>query len=466
MTDEAKEQAQDRRLAASAIAGGRLRSLLLELWQRTRVDWGFVSDRLSQTFRKETWVGAHERRFIAETLYGMVRHLRRIDAAVSRGGRRGSPRDADRLLAYLLLEGLIAPADAARAEPAIDWRAVAAIDEHIARERDPSARLALAASLPDWLARRLVDDWGARAPAIAAALNHRAPMTIRANRLKTTREQLAAALAAHGLATRPGAHAPDALVVESRTNLFALPELKAGMFEAQDEGSQLLAELVAPGRELSTSTANGRLGSHRDRLAGARLVVDLCAGAGGKTLALAAMMGNRGRVIACDIDAGKLDELRRRGRRAGVSTVETVHLPDGVWPDALEDRREQVSRVLVDAPCSGVGALRRNPEARWRMNAADIDDFARRQRAIAERAATLLAPGGMLVYATCTLLAAENQAVAEAVAAARGLEVVPPAEVLGDRAPALTTDDGRFFTVTPDRHDTDGFFAAVLRRPA
>jgi 16S rRNA (cytosine967-C5)-methyltransferase len=445
MTDETKAQVSDRRLAAAVIAGGRLRTLILELWQRTRLDWGFVSDRLSQTFRKETWVGAHERRFVSETLYGMVRHLRRLDAAVSRGGRRGAPRDADRLLAYLLLDGAITSADATRAEPALDWRAAATIDEHIARERDPAARLALACSLPDWLARRMVADWGPRAGALAAALNERAPMTVRANRLRTTREQLAAAFASQGLATTPGRHAPDALIVDSRTNLFALPELKAGHFEAQDEGSQLLAELVAPGREL---------------------VVDLCAGAGGKTLALAAMMGNRGRIVACDIDAGKLDELRRRARRAGVSTAGTVHLPDGVWPDALEDRRAQVSRVLVDAPCSGVGALRRNPEARWRMSAGDIDDFARRQRTIVERAATLLAPGGTLVYATCTVLAAENQAVAEAVAAARGLDVVPPAEVLGERGAALASDDGRWFPVTPDRHGTDGFFAAVLRRPA
>jgi 16S rRNA (cytosine967-C5)-methyltransferase len=172
-------------------------------------------------------------------------------------------------------------------------------------------------------------------------------------------------------------------------------------------------------------------------------------------------MANKGRIVSCDIDEAKLEELRRRARRAGVTTVDTVHLPDGVWPDALEDRAGTVTRVLVDAPCSGVGALRRNPEARWRMQAADIDDFARRQRAIVERAATLLAPGGTMIYATCTLLVAENQAVANAVAESRGLEIVPPAV-----APELLTIDGRFFTVTPDRHGTDGFFAAVLRRPA
>jgi 16S rRNA (cytosine967-C5)-methyltransferase len=274
-------------------------------------------------------------------------------------------------------------------------------------------------------------------------------MTVRANRLKTTRDALAKAFAAHGLATTPGRYGEDALVVDSRTNLFALPELKDGLFEMQDEGSQLLAALVAPGP--------------RDT------VVDLCAGAGGKTLALAAMMGNKGRIVACDIDGAKLEELRRRARRAGVTTVDTIHLHDGVWPDALEDRRDSVTRVLVDATCSGVGALRRNPEARWRMAEADIADFARRQREIALHAATLLAPGGLLVYATCTLLAAENQAVAEAVADARGLEIVPPSTVLGERAAeltaALTTDDGRWFTVAPDRHGTDGFFAAILRRP-
>jgi 16S rRNA (cytosine967-C5)-methyltransferase len=177
-------------------------------------------------------------------------------------------------------------------------------------------------------------------------------------------------------------------------------------------------------------------------------------------------MGNRGRILACDIDPRKLDELRRRARRAGVTTCETHHLPDGAWPDALEERRGAIARVLVDAPCSGVGALRRNPEARWRLAERDVDQLTTQQRAIAGRAAGLLAPGGVLVYATCTLLAAENQAVAEHVASAHGLEVVPPPEVLGERGAALTSDDGRWFTVTPDRHGTDGFFAAILRRPA
>ena len=453
-TDSTTDDERDPRMARAALAGGRLRTLLLELWQRTRLDWGFVSDRLAQTFRKESWLGGRDRRFVAETLYGLVRQLRRLDAAIAIGSRRGSaPRDDQRLVAYLLLDGQITVADAGRALPGLDWAAVAAIDARIARERDPVQRLALSGSLPDWLAARFHADWGPRAPALVRALNHRAPMTIRANRLRTTREGLIAALAARGLTAHAGAFADDAVIVDSRTNLFALPELAAGWFEAQDQGSQLLVELLGdrPGPAVATGYGD--------------VVVDLCAGAGGKTLAIAARMGNRGRVIATDPDTGKLDELRRRARRAGVTTVEPIHLPDGAWPDALERHRDRVARVLVDAPCSGVGALRRNPEARWRLREADLADFGKRQRMIATRAATLLAPGGRLVYATCTLTSVENQAVVADVMAATGLVRVPLADVLGDRAANLASDDGRDFTATPDRHDTDGFFAAVLERP-
>ncbi len=445
MTDD--DRAHDQRLARAALAGGRLRGLILELWQRTRLDWGFVSDRLSQVFRKETWLGSSERRFVAETLYGLVRQVRRVDAAIT-AARRGPTkplRDEQRLIAYFVLEGAITIDDASRIDRTIAWDQVAGFDAALARDRDVARRIAIGCSLPDWLAARLAADHGDRAEAIARALGQRAPMTIRANRLKTTREALATALAARGLSTQPTALAADGLIVTSRTNLFGLDEFRDGGFEAQDEGSQLLAELVGGGRDT---------------------VVDLCAGAGGKTLALAALMGNRGRVIACDVDDGKLGELRKRARRAGVTTVEPLHLDGGAWPDVLERRRDQIARVLVDAPCSGVGSLRRNPEARWRLREADVAGFARTQREIATRAAQLLAPGGRLIYATCTLLAEENQAVVEAIAAERGLRIVPLAEAWDARAAVAASPDGRFLAVDPARHGTDGFFAAVLERPA
>lgn len=448
------ERAADRKLAAQVAAGGRLRALVLELWQRTRMDWGFVTDRLATTFRKEKWIGSHERRFVGEALYGLVRHLRRVDLAVERGRKqKRPPRDLERLLALLVLEGLIEPAAAKAVEPDLDWTAIAGTDAVIATERKPVARLALAASLPDWLAARLVADFGDDAEAVARALNTRAPMTVRANTLVVAdRAALAAELGQAGLATSAGRWSDTALAIESRTNLFATPAFQRGAMEAQDEGSQLLADVAA---------------ACADRAAPGT-IVDLCAGAGGKTLAIAARLGGRGRIVACDVDRGKLDELRKRARRATVSNAQAIELPNGSWPAPLDALRAKADVVLVDAPCSGIGALRRNPEARWRLREADLDAFAAKQREILGNARQLLAPGGRLVYATCTLLAVENREVVDAVIARHGdLARVPLAETLGaERAAALVDprDAHGALLVRPDRHGTDGFFAQVLRR--
>ncbi|HEX7835830.1 MAG TPA: hypothetical protein VF469_00125, partial [Kofleriaceae bacterium] len=262
-------------LASHIVDGGRLRALVLELWQRTRMDWGFVTDRLATTFRKETWIGSHERRFVSETLYGLVRHLRRIDAALARGRKaQRAPRDLERLLALLVLEGLIEPARAASVMAELDWSAVTGIDAAIARERKLVPRIALSASLPDWLAERLAADWGNgasnEAERLALALNRRAPMTVRANLLVASRDELAAELARARIETSPGTWCDTALHVETRTNLFGLAAFTRGALEAQDEGSQLLADLAA---------ACGRGGAAAAAARAPRLVIDLCAGA-------------------------------------------------------------------------------------------------------------------------------------------------------------------------------------------
>lgn len=437
----------DRKLASYVVEGGRLRALVLELWQRTRMDWGFVTDRLATTFRKETWIGAHERRFVGETLYGLVRHLRRVDAALARGRKVSKPpRDLERLFALLVLEGLVEPAHAARIVPDLDWRAVQGIDEVIASERKLTARIALAASLPDWLATRLVADFGDEAEALALALNERAPMTVRANLLVADRAALAAELAKEQIETQPGRWTDTSLLVETRTNLFALQAFKRGAMEAQDEGSQVLADLA---------TAN---------LPNARpLVVDLCAGAGGKTLSIAARLGNRGRVVATDVDGKKLEELRRRARRATVSNAQAIELENGEWTSGLDPVAGKADVVFVDAPCSGIGALRRNPEARWRLREADLATFAGKQLQILGTALRLLAPGGRLVYGTCTLLSVENRDVIEKLLATRPeLARVPLADVLGERAAAFERDGA--YVSTPHKHGTDGFFGQVLRK--
>lgn len=427
-----------------------VRALIVEVWQRTRIDWSFASDHLAALFKRNRHLASTERRFIAEALYGMIRHARRIDEALAAGGLKASVAapDRERLAAYLVLSGHLTADDAAQEIPDLDWAAVAAIDETLRDVRPPAARIARQYSLPDWLAEHLVADWGDAAAALAAALNERAPMTIRANLVAADSvAEVASALAAEGIETTPGAYCPTALVVDTRTNLFGLDAFRKGLFEAQDEGSQLIAELVAP--------------PPKPR------VVDFCAGAGGKSLAIAAATNNRGRVVACDIDGRKLSELRRRARRAGVGNIQAVTLDrDGAFPKPLERLEGKVHRVLVDAPCSGIGALRRNPEARWRLKPADIERLPEQQLDICSRAVSLLAPGGRLIYATCTVIDVENRNVVERLLSRHPtLELVPVKEIWGaERAKGVCDESGTYLEVLPHVHGTDGFFAAVVRR--
>jgi 16S rRNA (cytosine967-C5)-methyltransferase len=297
------------------------------------------------------------------------------------------------------------------------------------------------------LSKRLISQYGDRADELATALNQRAPLTVRANTLKTTREALVARLAEEKVVARPTRFAPAGLTLETRVNMFGLAAFKDGLFEAQDEASQLVAELVAPPPK--------------------GLVVDACAGAGGKTLGLGAIMENRGRLVALDVDARKLEELRRRARRAGLSNARAIAVDAESWPDEVEALRGRAERVLVDAPCSGLGALRRNPEARWRLGEEDLARFPAQQLAIARRAQNLVAPGGRLIYATCTVLRAENEDVLDKLVTScgPGWEIMRTAEIWGtERASWVSDVSATFLKLLPHRHDTDGFFAAVLRR--
>jgi 16S rRNA (cytosine967-C5)-methyltransferase len=225
------------------------------------------------------------------------------------------------------------------------------------------------------------------------------------------------------------------LTIVSPTNPFRTEAFREGLFEMQDEGSQLIAELVAPPPRSA--------------------VLDFCAGAGGKTLALAALLSGKGRVIAHDVSAPKLEELMRRARRAGCSNVETRRELDRVAP---------VARVLVDAPCSGLGVLRRNPELRLRLDPEALAKFPAEQLAILERAASWVAEGGRLIYATCTFAAEENERVVQAFLQRHPeLEQVPVKEILG-RARAESIGDGKVLRLFPQAQGTDAFYAAVLRR--
>ncbi len=291
------------------------------------------------------------------------------------------------------------------------------------------ADLATRYSMPDWLAETLVREVGAEAPLLADALSVPGPVFLRVNRARATRDGLAARLAAEGIATRPTRLAPDGLeVLSPRPNLLALPSFREGLLEVQDEGSQLLGEAVGarPGE----------------------VVLDLCAGAGGKTLQLAAAVGPDGRVHACDPDEARLARLRVRAGRAGAAAhVHGEEPPAGLLAD----------RVLVDAPCSELGALRRGPDLRFRIEPASFAALPRLQLGILERAAFHVRPGGRLVYATCTLRREEDEEVA------RAFEEGRVEFTRRDALPGLSDEEG-FLRLWPHRHGTDGFFAAAWTR--
>ncbi|HPG24856.1 MAG TPA: hypothetical protein PLW10_04425 [Myxococcota bacterium] len=446
-----------------------LEALVIDLWRAVHESDRFASALLAEAFRERRLRAPRARAFVADTLYAMLRAERTIDEALRLGraegrasslaaGRAEAPADEgpgtepstwERLLAARVLAGWLKPELAARRCAGIDWDAVAGVDAWIDSLSDPVARVAIAGSLPGFVAERLVEERADAALPLARALRGRPPVTLRANALATTRDALADALREEGVETRPGRLAGAALQVVGGANVFSLDAFRRGLFEMQDEGSQLVAELVAP-------PPRG-------------LVVDFCAGAGGKTLAIAAALGGRGRVLAADPTPARVDELRRRARRAGASNVRAVVLEadaERPLPEALAAVVGRADRVLLDAPCTGLGSLRRNPEARLRLDPGEFTRLPHLQREIAERALPLLAPGGRLIYATCTLLRAENEAIVEALLEAHPeLELVAPKEIWGrERAQPLTGEDERFLELTPDRHDTDGFFAAILRR--
>lgn len=299
--------------------------------------------------------------------------------------------------------------------------------------RRPPADLADRFSFPDWLADEVRRAAGREAEALADALDAPGPICLRANLFRISRDALAARLAEEGVGTRPGALASSCLVVTTpRPNVLGLAAWREGLLEVQDEGSQLLGEAVAarPGEA----------------------VLDACAGAGGKTLLLAAAVGAAGRVHAADPDAERLVRLRARAARAGVLDVVAVH--GAAAPDDL-----LVDRALVDAPCSELGALRRGPDLRWRLDPAAFATLPTVQRGILERALRHVRRGGMLVYATCTFRREEDEEVALALEDAHPeLERIRPAVDA-----SVVTGDG-FLRTWPHRHGTDAFFAAAWTR--
>lgn len=383
-------------------------------------------------FRTHKNMGVRDRGFVAETVYGCLREKRWLEHIA------GNNLLLDVVAAYLLTHGY-----SARALEETGFRGDARGMVERARTLDRTTLpFAVQANMPDWLAQRLRAQFGdTEALALSLALNQPAPVDMRVNTIKAKRDEVRTRLEQEGFACEVTPCSPSGLRRRDRAPVFKTHCFKEGLFEVQDEGSQLLALMLEPKRQ--------------------EMVVDFCAGAGGKTLHIGALMANTGTVYAFDVLAKRLDRLKPRLRRAGLNNVRMVAISNE--RDARVQRlKGKIDRVLVDAPCSGTGTLRRNPDIKWRE--INLTELADTQRRILAAAAELVKPGGRLVYATCSLLKEENEDVVEQFLATRPeFHAVPANEILERRHIPLSMT-GEALRLLPHRHGTDGFYAVALER--
>ncbi|MGH8723518.1 MAG: RsmB/NOP family class I SAM-dependent RNA methyltransferase [Burkholderiales bacterium] len=382
---------------------------------------------LSRYWRSHRSLGQNDRAFVAETVFAVLRRKRSLEAAAG-----SAEPQALVAAAQLRVLGLSARALQGLVEEDLLRR----IREARSAELSPAVR----ADLPDWLWDRLAAEHGGdEALRIAQGLLNPAPLDLRVNLARLDRDSARSRLADGGLQAADTPYSPAGLRLAGKPAINRHALFADGLVEVQDEGSQLLAWLLAPRR--------------------GEMVGDYCAGAGGKTLAAAMLMRGTGRVYAMDVSAKRLAALAPRAARAGITNVHTLVLGE----DDARARRlaGKLDRVLVDAPCSGFGTLRRNPDLKWRHGAPAIAELAAKQRRILDAAARLVKPGGRLVYATCSILRDENDAVADEFQRAHG-EFQPLSCAVLLAAQRIALDTGERLRLLPHLHGTDGFFAAAF----
>ena len=371
---------------------------------------------VQKTLKLDKRWGVRDRKFVAETIYDMVRWKRLYNEIA--GTKEHYSRDNlwKNFAVWATLKGISLP----------DWRYF---------EGTPTRRIKgkfdelqsirkFRESIPDWMDMTGEAELGKQWDVEIQELNKQARVILRVNTLKTTKKELQKLLQEEEIFTEVVPQAPDALVLVERKNVFLSQAFKKGLFEVQDASSQLVAPFldVKPGQK----------------------VIDTCAGAGGKTLHLASLMKNKGQIIAMDIHAHKLTELRKRAKRDGVHNIETRAIENS---KAIKKLRGKADRVLIDAPCSGIGVLKRNPDSKWKLNADFLDRIRKTQAEILEQYASMVKDGGKMVYATCSILPSENE---------------KQIEIFLDNHKEFTLVKDK--KVSPARSGFDGFYMALLEK--
>ena len=411
-----------------------------------------ADDVVGEYFRRHRFAGVKDRAAISGHIYAVLRHRAALDWWLGRMAPSLSHHGRTRLFVALLLIEEWSPQEIKDACDGDRFRPPRlSSDEERLLDMIAGAKLVhrdmspdVAGNYPTWLRPHLEAALGPSLPREIAALNEAAPLDLRVNVLKSDREKARAALKRADIDAVRTPLSPIGLRVFERIPLATLDVFKSGALEVQDEGSQIAALLA-------------------DAKPGTR-VVDFCAGAGGKTLALAASMDNRGHLVACDVSAHRLERATQRLRRAGVSIVQRQPL-SGHRDKWVKRHAQGFDRVLVDAPCTGTGTWRRNPDAKWRLKPEDLAELAALQADILDSAQRLVKPGGRLVYVTCSLLREEDESQVEHFLATHAdFSLIPIAEiwrtVIGGDAPIRDP----MLRLTPARNGTDGFFVAAMER--
>lgn len=391
---------------------------------------------VSDFFRQHKALGSRERHTLAETTYAVLRQ-RLLFQHLAQSGKG----EVERRLALLGWQGNEGFLRAALSADEQQWLAkVQAVDRSALPDK-------LRHNLPEWLAEALQRELGEDFWPFVESMSRSAPLDLRVNTFKAKREEVRASLARSGIDAQDTPFSPIGLRIHGKPALQKLEVFTRGEVEVQDEGSQLLALLVDAKR--------------------GEMVVDFCAGAGGKTLALGAAMRNTGRLYAFDTSGHRLAALKPRLARSGLSNVYPVQIAHE-RDDRIKRLAGKIDRVLVDAPCSGLGTLRRNPDLKWRQSPQAIEVLRAKQAAILASASRLLKPGGRLVYATCSLLSEENEAIASDFTAAHPSDFQPLAatELLAAARVARGAELVRegCLRLWPHRHETDGFFAVAWQK--
>lgn len=405
---------------------------------RTALKMEHPADAVLRYFFQAERIGSNERSLVAETLFGVLRHRLFLEHGCTLGDK-GQATARRMALAYWVKFGGY---NLRELEPLLKAKEA----EWLGNVKSINVNdlpLSIQAELPDWIVEKLrvqLDDAGILE--LGRSMQQPAPLDLRVNTLLAGRNEVLQALQAEGMDAQATPYSPMGIRLKYKPALNKHALFLSGKFEVQDEGSQLLGLLLAPKRN--------------------DMVVDFCAGAGGKTLMLGAMMNSQGRLYAWDISEKRLTNLKPRLKRSGLSNVQPqliAHENDS----KVKRLAGKIDRVLVDAPCSGLGTLRRNPDLKFRQSPQSVAELNVKQAAILASAARLLKPGGRLVYATCSLLHEENQAIVQVFLAAHpDFTLLPAGDVLRQQHIALEMGD--YLQLTPQLHNTDGFFAAVLER--